>query len=173
MVEFWNRIDNWKRIPSWEPLFQKRVSHLSFRWKTGSTFFRGVATCDMCNSQWNCRKFWDYVMSYVSVKTGDSKSEMPVSKKTSHMPLFGDLEALNGNIPHWWCHRRVERPLIIITPHISKIHLPIVSLNVREVELKWCSKDQSKEKGDPSTWGWKPSSPRKALRFIKRRPLSS
>ena len=40
-------------------------------------------------------------MSYVGVKTGDSKSEIPVSKKMSHMPLFGDLEALNGNIPHW------------------------------------------------------------------------
>ena len=40
-------------------------------------------------------------MSYVGVKTGDSKSEIKKKKKMSHMPLFGDLEALNGNIPHW------------------------------------------------------------------------
>ena len=34
-----------------------------------------------------------------------------------------------------------------LTPHISKIHLLIVSLNVRELELNWCSKDQSSKKG--------------------------
>ena len=33
------------------------------------------------------------------------------------------------------------------TPPISKIHLPIVSLNVRELELNWCSNDQSRKKG--------------------------
>ena len=38
-------------------------------------------------------------------------------------------------------------PYNVPTPHISKIHLPIVSLNVREIELNWCSKDQSRKKG--------------------------
>ena len=28
-----------------------------------------------------------------------------------------------------------------LTPHISKTHLHIFSLNVRELELNWCSKD--------------------------------
>ena len=45
-------------------------------------------------------------------------------------------------------------PRNVPTPHISKTHLSNVSLNVRELEL--CSKDQSRKKGGPTTWGWKP-----------------
>ena len=66
----------------------------------------------------------------------------------------------------------ITAPHNVLTPHFSKTHLPIVSLNVREVELNWCSKDQPKKKGGPPAWGWKPNSPRKALRFIKRSSLS-
>ena len=44
------------------------------------------------------------------------------------------------------------------SPHISKTHLPIVSSNVRKLELNSCSKDQSRKKGGPSAWGWKPNS---------------
>ena len=41
----------------------------------------------------------------------------------------------------------ITAPHNVPTPDISKIHLPIVSLNVRELELNWCSKDQSRKKG--------------------------
>ena len=37
-------------------------------------------------------------------------------------------------------------PQNILTPHISKTSLPIVSLNVRELELNCYSKDQSSKK---------------------------
>ena len=36
----------------------------------------------------------------------------------------------------------ITAPHNIPTPHISETHLSIVSLNVREVELNLCSKDQ-------------------------------
>ena len=52
------------------------------------------------------------------------------------------------------------------TPHISKSHWPIVSLNARELEMNSCSKDQSRKKAAP------PNSPRKALGFIIRSSLS-
>ena len=58
-----------------------------------------------------------------------------------------------------------------ISPHISKTHLPIVSLNVCELELNCCSEQQSRKKGDPLVGGWNPNSPSKALIFIKRRSL--
>ena len=32
-----------------------------------------------------------------------------------------------------------------VTPHISKTHLAIVSLNVREIKLNSCSKEQSRK----------------------------
>ena len=38
------------------------------------------------------------------------------------------------------------------TTHISKTNLHIVSLNVRELELNWCSKDQSKKKRSSPSW---------------------
>ena len=41
----------------------------------------------------------------------------------------------------------------VLTPCISKTHLPIVPLNVRELELNRCSKDQSRKKGGPLSWG--------------------
>ena len=41
-------------------------------------------------------------------------------------------------------------PQNVLTPHISKTHLPIVSINVRELKLNWCSKNQSKKKGGPT-----------------------
>ena len=41
-------------------------------------------------------------------------------------------------------------PHNVPTPYISKTHLPILSLNVRELELNWCSKDQSKKEGAPN-----------------------
>ena len=54
-------------------------------------------------------------------------------------------------------------PHNVLTPHISKAHLPIVLLNVRELELNWCSKEQSMKKG---LCGGSSTLPRKALRFI-------
>ena len=57
-------------------------------------------------------------------------------------------------------------PHNVLTPHISKTHLPIVSVNVHELELNWSSKEQSRKK-----WGLpyvgNLNSPRKALIFIK------
>ena len=47
------------------------------------------------------------------------------------------------------------------TFHISKTHLPIVSLNIREVELNWCSKDQLRKKGGPLRGGGNPTPPSK------------
>ena len=41
----------------------------------------------------------------------------------------------------------ITAPGNVSTTHISKIHLPIVSLNVHELELSWCSKAQLREKG--------------------------
>ena len=41
----------------------------------------------------------------------------------------------------------------VLTPCISKTHLSIVPLNVRELELNRCSKDQSRKKGGPLSWG--------------------
>ena len=41
----------------------------------------------------------------------------------------------------------------VLSPHISKGHLPISSLNVHELELNWCSKDQSSKMGEPPAWG--------------------
>ena len=49
----------------------------------------------------------------------------------------------------------------VLTPHISKTHLPIISFNVRELELNWCSKEQSTKKEAPK------NPHRKALIFIK------
>ena len=40
----------------------------------------------------------------------------------------------------------ITAPHNVPTLHISKTHLPIVSLNARELELNWCSKDQSRKK---------------------------
>ena len=40
----------------------------------------------------------------------------------------------------------------VLTPHISKTILPIPSLNVRELELNLCSKDQSRKMGVPPAW---------------------
>ena len=40
-------------------------------------------------------------------------------------------------------------PHDVLTPHISKTYLPIVSLNVREFELNWCSKEHSRKNGGP------------------------
>ena len=37
-------------------------------------------------------------------------------------------------------------PHNVPTPHISKTHLPTVSLNVRDLELNWRSKGQSRKK---------------------------
>ena len=66
----------------------------------------------------------------------------------------------------------ITAPHNVLTPHISKTNLPIVLLNVPEVEL--ILKRPVKEKGSPPTpaWGWKSNSPRKALRFIKQSSLS-
>ena len=47
----------------------------------------------------------------------------------------------------------ITAPNNVSTPHISKTHLPIVSLNVHELELNWCSKNQSKKKGGRIDWG--------------------
>ena len=45
----------------------------------------------------------------------------------------------------------IAAPHNVPTPHISKTDFPFASLNVRELELNWCSKDQSKKKGRPPT----------------------
>ena len=66
----------------------------------------------------------------------------------------------------------ITAPHNVPTTHISKTHLPIVSLNVRELEFNWSSIDQSRKKGGPPCVGWKPNSPCQALRFIKRISLS-
>ena len=61
------------------------------------------------------------------------------------------------------------------TTHISNIHLLIVSINVRELELNWCSKDQLRkmEVSTPAPTQWKANSPPQTLRFIKQSSLSS
>ena len=46
----------------------------------------------------------------------------------------------------------ITAPRNVPTPHISKTHLPIVSLNARELELNWCSKDQSRKQGAPPSY---------------------
>ena len=40
-------------------------------------------------------------------------------------------------------------PYNVPTSHINKTHLSIASLNVCELELKWCSKDQLRKKEAP------------------------
>ena len=40
----------------------------------------------------------------------------------------------------------------LLTHHISKTHFSISSLNVRELELSWCSKDQARKMGRPPAW---------------------
>ena len=56
----------------------------------------------------------------------------------------------------WFFNFVVLSVITAPTPHISETHLPIVLLNVRELELNWYSKDQ--EKGSPPEWR-KPKSP--------------
>ena len=41
----------------------------------------------------------------------------------------------------------------VLPRHISKTHLLLSSLNVRELELNWYSKDQSRKMAGPSAWG--------------------
>ena len=40
-------------------------------------------------------------------------------------------------------------PISFVTPHINKTYLPIASLNVRELKLNWCQKEQSRKKEAP------------------------
>ena len=40
----------------------------------------------------------------------------------------------------------------VLSPRISKTHLPISSLNVRELKLNWCSEDQSRKMGGLPAW---------------------
>ena len=55
---------------------------------------------------------------------------------------------------------------IVLTFHIRKTHLPIISFNVREIELNWCSKEQSRKKGVPSrTWSVEAQLPPQALKI--------
>ena len=62
---------------------------------------------------------------------------------------------------------------IVFTPQINKTHLLISSLNVRELVLNSCSKDQSRKMRAPHAWGvGSPTPSRKTLRFIKRSSLS-
>ena len=64
-------------------------------------------------------------------------------------------------------------PHNVHTPHISKTHLPIVLVNVPELELNCCSKVQPGKRQTLLCRGWKPNSTLKALRFIKWSSLSS
>ena len=55
----------------------------------------------------------------------------------------------------------ITAPHNVLTPHISKTHLPIVLLNVRELQLSCCSKEQSRKREPhpyPSVSGVKPNS---------------
>ena len=67
-------------------------------------------------------------------------------------------------------------PHNVLTPHISKTHLPTVSLNVRDLELNWRSKGQSRKKAPrppPPLHEGGAKLPRKTLQFIKGSSLSS
>ena len=59
----------------------------------------------------------------------------------------------------------ITAPRNVPTPHISKTHLPIVSFNVRELELNLCSKDQSRKKEGLLRGGGSPSTPRQILKI--------
>ena len=41
----------------------------------------------------------------------------------------------------------------VLSPRISKTHVPISSLDVRELKLNWCSQDQSTKMGGLPAWG--------------------
>ena len=60
-------------------------------------------------------------------------------------------------------------PHNVLTPPIIKTHLPVVWLNVRKLELNWCSKMLKravKEKGStPLCGGRKPNSPLQSLKI--------
>ena len=51
-----------------------------------------------------------------------------------------------------------------LSPRISKIHLPISSLNVRELKLNWCSQDQSRKIGGLPAWGMEAQLPLQNLK---------
>ena len=79
------------------------------------------------------------------------------------MQIFKSFIVLSAIIAHH----------IVFTPQINKTHLPISSLNVRELILNSCSKDQSRKMRAPHAWGvGSPTPSRKTLRFIKRSSLS-
>ena len=61
----------------------------------------------------------------------------------------------------------ITAPYNVPTPHISKTHLPNVSLDVRELELNSCSKDQSRKKGGPPACGSPTLSPPPILQSLK------
>ena len=58
-------------------------------------------------------------------------------------------------------------PHNIYTPHISKTHLPIVSLNVYELKLNWCSKDLSRKTEGPPAWGVEAQLPPQSLKIYQ------
>ena len=71
-------------------------------------------------------------------------------------------------------------PKNVLTPHIRKTHLSVASLNIRiELMFKRSVKEKRKKGAflpippPPLVLGWKPNSPHKALRFIKRNSLFS
>ena len=44
-------------------------------------------------------------------------------------------------------------PQNVPIPRISKTHLPIVLVNVRDFELSWCPKELSRKKAASHVWG--------------------
>ena len=63
----------------------------------------------------------------------------------------------------------ITAPHNVPTSHISKTNLPIVSINVRKLELNWYSKDQSRKKGGCLLGGGR-SNPPKALSLLNGAP---
>ena len=53
----------------------------------------------------------------------------------------------------------------VLSPRISKIHLPISSLNVLELKLNRCSQDQSRKMGGLPAWGMEAQLPLQNLKI--------
>ena len=59
-----------------------------------------------------------------------------------------------------------------ISPHISKTHLTIASVNTCELELSCCSKDQSWKKGAPLAWSLEAQLPQQSHKiYLTELPL--
>ena len=129
-----------------------------------------------------CRRVTRRVWTNVD-KWGRTKNFFPlISEKVTHSPIFLLLQLRNyANYPinaimqifNFIVLSVINAHHSIFIPHISKTHLPISSLNVRELALNWCSRDQSRKMGAPNAWGvGSRTPPCKTLTFMKRNSLS-